>query len=232
MLFALLAPERKSTLVFCVNLAHVGQLTQTFRSAGIDARYVHSGTPMAERRALIEGFKAGVYPVLLNCGTHLRPVQVALCSQSTSDTHRRYGHPEYRLRDRRSTYTLAKYICANGTSYHRSARRPSYFAQIGRGMRLSPATGKVDCHIIDFVDITTRIPGVVCTPTLFGLDPSEVVDSKVLPAAMSSIPQNCVYRHDHRRFGEARGCADSIRWSAALYGYRGRHSRSHDRHLY
>ena len=43
-------------------------------------------------------------------------------------------------------------------------------------MRLSPETGKDDCRIIDFVDSTSRVPGVVSTPTLFGLDPAEVVD--------------------------------------------------------
>jgi len=43
-------------------------------------------------------------------------------------------------------------------------------------MRLSPETGKKDCQIIDFVDIAGRAPGLVCTPILFGLDPSEIVD--------------------------------------------------------
>ena len=60
--------DRKSTLVFCVNLAHVRDLTNTFREAGVDARYVYAGTPAEERRALISGFKAGAFPVLLNCG--------------------------------------------------------------------------------------------------------------------------------------------------------------------
>ena len=45
-------------------------------------------------------------------------------------------------------------------------------------MRLSPETGKKDCHIIDFVDSTNRVPGVVSVPTLFGLDPSEVIDGQ------------------------------------------------------
>jgi len=43
--------------------------------------------------------------------------------------------------------------------------------QIGRGMRLSPHTGKEDCHIVDFVDSLNRVDGVMSTPTLFGLDP-------------------------------------------------------------
>lgn len=50
--------------------------------------------------------------------------------------------------------------------------------QIGRGMRQSPGTGKEDCRIIDFVDSTNRVAGVISTPTLFGLDPGEVIDGK------------------------------------------------------
>ena len=63
-----LTATRKSTLVFCVNLAHVRELTNTFREFGIDARYVYSGTPVAERKALISSFKEGAFPVLVNCG--------------------------------------------------------------------------------------------------------------------------------------------------------------------
>jgi len=43
---------------------------------------------------------------------------------------------------------------------------------IGRGMRLSP--GKKDCHVIDMVG-SVKAHGVVSTPTLFGLDPNEIV---------------------------------------------------------
>lgn len=42
---------------------------------------------------------------------------------------------------------------------------------IGRGMRLSPA--KENCHVIDMV--ASLETGIVTTPTLFGLDPSELV---------------------------------------------------------
>jgi ATP-dependent helicase IRC3 len=43
---------------------------------------------------------------------------------------------------------------------------------IGRGMRLHP--GKKDCHVIDMV--ASLETGIVTTPTLFGLDPSELVN--------------------------------------------------------
>lgn len=41
-------------------------------------------------------------------------------------------------------------------------------------MRLSPETGKQDCHILDFVDAQDRVSGTFSTPTLFGLDPQEM----------------------------------------------------------
>ncbi|KAF9822124.1 hypothetical protein IEO21_00118 [Rhodonia placenta] len=140
------AADRRSTLVFCVNLAHVRALTDAFREAGIDARYVYSGTPAVERRALVEMFKAGGFPVLVNCavlteGTDIPNIDCVVVARPT--------------------------------------RSRNVFAQmIGRGMRLSPDTGKEDCRIIDFVNSQNAVPGVISAPTLFGLDPSEVVDGE------------------------------------------------------
>ncbi|SCV68041.1 BQ2448_162 [Microbotryum intermedium] len=47
---------------------------------------------------------------------------------------------------------------------------------IGRGMRKSPSTGKEDCLIIDFVGNSTE--GIVCTPTLFGIDPNLAIEAR------------------------------------------------------
>jgi ATP-dependent helicase IRC3 len=44
---------------------------------------------------------------------------------------------------------------------------------IGRGMRLHP--GKKDCHVIDMV--SSLATGIITTPTLFGLDPNELVSA-------------------------------------------------------
>ncbi len=63
--------DRKSTLVFCANLSHVHDLTQEFRKRGIDARYIHAGTPAKERRRLLDDFRAQLFPVLVNCGKQL-----------------------------------------------------------------------------------------------------------------------------------------------------------------
>lgn len=60
--------KRKTTLVFCVNLVHLSALTQAFRDAGVDARYVYAGTPATERKELIDTFRKGGFPVLLNVG--------------------------------------------------------------------------------------------------------------------------------------------------------------------
>ncbi|KAG5724657.1 putative ATP-dependent helicase IRC3 [Termitomyces sp. T112] len=136
------AATRKSTLVFCVNIAHVVALTQTFRNHGIDARYVYAQTPIKERQALIASFKAGQFPVLINC---------AILTEGTD---------------------IPNIDCV---VIARPTRSRNVFAQmIGRGMRLSPNTGKRDCRIIDFVDNTSRTAGVVSVPTLFGLSPEDI----------------------------------------------------------
>lgn len=62
------AGERKSTLVFCVDLAHVAALTAAFRSHGLDARFITGDTPAKTRAERLNSFKAREFPVLLNCG--------------------------------------------------------------------------------------------------------------------------------------------------------------------
>lgn len=47
---------------------------------------------------------------------------------------------------------------------------------IGRGMRLCP--GKEDCHVIDMVGTIEK--GIVTVPTLFGLDPSEMLENATI----------------------------------------------------
>lgn len=134
------APGRKSTLVFCVDLAHVFSLTQEFRRHGVDARSVIGETPTVERSERLEAFKKGEYPVLVNCGvftegTDIPNIDCVLLARPTRS-------------------------------------RSLLIQMIGRGMRLHP--GKENCHIIDMVSALEA--GVVTTPTLFGLDPNELVN--------------------------------------------------------
>ncbi|KAL4760851.1 DEAD/DEAH box helicase [Aspergillus foveolatus] len=62
------AAERKSTLVFCVDIEHTKALTETFRQYGIDARYITGTTPKTTRDEQLDKFRAREFPVLLNCG--------------------------------------------------------------------------------------------------------------------------------------------------------------------
>ncbi|KAI0478782.1 P-loop containing nucleoside triphosphate hydrolase protein [Xylariaceae sp. FL0804] len=133
------AAGRKSTLVFCVDLAHVSGLTQMFRQYGVDARFITSNTPTLDRGNLLDAFRRGEYPVLVNCGiftegTDIPNIDCVLLARPT-----------------RSRNLLVQ--------------------MIGRGMRLH--SGKENCHIIDMV--SNLAGGIVTTPTLFGLDPSELV---------------------------------------------------------
>ncbi|OTB03304.1 hypothetical protein M426DRAFT_74070 [Hypoxylon sp. CI-4A] len=133
------AAGRKSTLVFCVDLAHVAGLTQTFRQHGIDARFVTGETPKIERSERLEAFRHQEFPVLVNCGVFTEGTDIP---------------------------NIDCVVLARPTR-----SRNLLVQMIGRGMRLHP--DKTDCHIIDMV--SSLATGIVTTPTLFGLDPSELV---------------------------------------------------------
>lgn len=146
-----LASERRSTLIFCVDLQHVADLTTTFRNAGIDARSISSQTKPQPRRETLEAFKKGEYPVLLNCEVLTEGADVPEVSPPV-------GASAYQL-------IFTKIDCI---ILARPTKSSNLLAQmVGRGLRLSPETKKVDCHIIDIVDSTTR--GLVVSPSLFGI---------------------------------------------------------------
>jgi ATP-dependent helicase IRC3 len=135
------AKERKSTLVFCVDLSHVSNLTAKFRQYGINAQFVTGDTPKKIRSARVEAFRNGDFPVLLNCGvftegTDIPNIDCILLARPTKS-------------------------------------RNLLVQMIGRGMRLHK--DKNDCHVIDMV--ASLSTGVVSTPTLFGLDPAEIVEN-------------------------------------------------------
>lgn len=133
------ARERKSTLVFCVDINHVASLTSAFRKYGIDAHYITGSTKKRERGERLEAFKNREFPVLVNCGvftegTDMPNIDCVLLARPTKS-------------------------------------RNLLVQMIGRGMRLYP--GKANCHVIDMV--ASLETGIVTVPTLFGLDPSEMV---------------------------------------------------------
>ena len=133
------AAERKSTIAFCVDLSHVANLTAAFRQHGIDARFVTSDTHPKVRLERLNAFKAGEFPVLLNCGiftegTDIPNIDCVLLARPTKS-------------------------------------RNLLVQMIGRGLR--KYAGKKNCHVIDMV--ASLETGIVTTPTLFGLDPQELV---------------------------------------------------------
>ncbi|KAI0548805.1 P-loop containing nucleoside triphosphate hydrolase protein [Xylaria curta] len=133
------AAGRKSTLVFCVDLAHVAGLTRAFRQHGVDARFVTGDTPKLDRSDRLDAFKRGEFPVLINCGVFTEGTDIP---------------------------NIDCVVLARPTR-----SRNLLVQMIGRGMRLHP--GKSNCHIIDMV--SSLATGIVTTPTLFGLDPSQLV---------------------------------------------------------
>lgn len=135
------AEGRKSTIAFCVDLTHVASLTSTFRRHGIDARFVTGDTSRDVRKSRIDSFKAGEFPVLLNCGiftegTDIPNIDCVLLARPTKS-------------------------------------RNLLVQMIGRGLRKH--SSKHNCHVIDMV--ASLESGIVTTPTLFGLDPNELVEA-------------------------------------------------------
>ena len=63
----LLEHARKSTLIFVSTVSHVHALVELFKSYGIDARGIVGKTDKLERFAVLEDFKRGKFPVLINC---------------------------------------------------------------------------------------------------------------------------------------------------------------------
>ena len=62
------AQDRKSTLVFCVDTAHVRSLSAKFNEYGIEARCITGKDRVSVRSDRLDAFRKGAFPVLLNCG--------------------------------------------------------------------------------------------------------------------------------------------------------------------
>lgn len=60
------AHNRKSIIVFCINVEHCKHVQQALRSYGIDAPYIVGATKMSERERIIDAFKDGKHRFLLS----------------------------------------------------------------------------------------------------------------------------------------------------------------------
>ncbi|KAA8906630.1 P-loop containing nucleoside triphosphate hydrolase protein [Sphaerosporella brunnea] len=147
------ARQRESTIVFCVDISHVNEITAKFRQYGIDARPVTSLTTAQDRKDRLAAFRTKQFPVLVNCGvftegTDIPNIDCVLLARPTKSKN-------------------------------------LLIQMIGRGMRLHP--DKKDCHVIDMVGSIER--GVATVPTLFGLDPDELLDDESMEAAKTRVSE-------------------------------------------
>ncbi|GMK56632.1 hypothetical protein CspeluHIS016_0304720 [Cutaneotrichosporon spelunceum] len=148
------AADRRSTLVFAVNLQHVADLVAAFRQAGVDARSITSAMSPGARRDVMEAFRKGEYPVLVNCevlteGSDVPEIDCVVLARPT-----------------RSKNLLAQ--------------------MVGRGLRLSPTSGKQDCYLIDIADNLSRASGMLVSPTLFGLTHEDVAEERARAEAKAA----------------------------------------------
>jgi DNA repair protein RadD len=58
--------QRKSIIVFCIDISHCKHVSEEMRKYGIDAPYIIGSTPIKERTRLVEEFKAGRIQWLLS----------------------------------------------------------------------------------------------------------------------------------------------------------------------
>lgn len=80
------AADRRSTLVFGVDLDHVANLVQAFRDFGVDARSVSSRSHPRDRRETLRAFMEGEFPVLVNCQVLTEAADIPCVSRHTGHT--------------------------------------------------------------------------------------------------------------------------------------------------
>lgn len=57
----------KRTIAFATNIAHSKHIVESFTAVGVRAAHIDAYTPEAERRRIIDAFKAGEFEILSNC---------------------------------------------------------------------------------------------------------------------------------------------------------------------
>ncbi|KAL7323740.1 putative ATP-dependent helicase IRC3 [Mucor circinelloides] len=82
---------RKATLVFAVDINHTIELCNAFIDAGINAKFITSKSNAIERLQVLEEFRQGKIPVLVNCailteGTDIPIVDCILLTRPTQST--------------------------------------------------------------------------------------------------------------------------------------------------
>lgn len=169
-----LTTARRSTLIFCVDINHVNSLTAAFRQGGVDARSVSSLSQPAYRRETLAAFLNQEFPVLVNCevlteGADIPVVRVCVM------IYQYHAHLTRLI----VSYSLVQLKAAIFWRKWLVRLRNQLTFQIGRGLRLSPHTGKTDCHIVDISDNLSK--GIMVSPTLLGLTHDGLEEEKPEP---------------------------------------------------
>lgn len=139
-------------------------LASAFRDRGIDARVLVGTTAPRQRLELLDDFRQGVFPVLVNCAILTEGADV----------------PSIDCVSMFFSMSVNSMLMRLQVLMARPTKSKNLFSQmIGRGLRHSRETAKHDCLILDVVGSANR--DLVCAPTLFGLDPRAPLDG------MSSI---------------------------------------------
>ncbi|MEO1324646.1 MAG: helicase-related protein, partial [Pseudomonadota bacterium] len=112
------AAERRSSLFFCVSIAHAEMVKAEIEARGIGVEMVTGKTPGAIRDARIKRFSQGLLPALINVGVLTEGTDIPNIDCIVL---------------MRPTKSLTLFI-----------------QMVGRGLRLSPETGKQNCLLLDF----------------------------------------------------------------------------------
>jgi ATP-dependent helicase IRC3 len=141
-------------------------LTEAFRKAGIDARSISSLTHPQLRKDTLDGFKKGDFKVLVNCEVLTEGADVPVVRDCRHTVEEHLTKTD-RLCDSGEANQKQEPPSSNGKASIQRKISNLTDVQIGRGLRLSPESGKEDCYIIDIVDSMSG--GIVATPSLLGL---------------------------------------------------------------
>jgi len=160
---------RSSTLIFCVDVQHVLDLTDTFRRNGIEANFVHGGTPKDHRKKLTTAFLRGDYPVLINCavfteGTDFPNIDTIIMARPCKSS------------------TLFIQCLGRGT------RLPKGFNSMQEVDLSTDPNLKRDCLILDVVDVCGD-HSLMTAPVLFGLDQDFDADGEDMAKAAAKVKQ-------------------------------------------
>lgn len=156
-------------LAFCVDINHAISMAQVFQAFGIEAHAIHSGNRQhkmsrEDRSELVEAFRSGDFPVLINVGIATEGFDCPTCDTILM------------CRPTKSTPLFTQMI-GRGT---RPAVNPTAPTAEGRREQIMQSS-KPFMRLVELTDNTGR-HNIVTLPALFGLDAD--FDTKQVPISV------------------------------------------------